>query len=362
MKRITRLVLVLVAFGAVATQARAQDGDVEDAGPDEVSSLFHWPLSRIVQDGRPVRIAIEWQGSWSGRGVVLHHRSGGAGSYATRPFGHRTGARWEVEVPSSEVAVPTFEYWIESIESDGARVARFGSAGLPQVADVRALPSRNRTAQLLAGHKGYRSRVEASFRHYDFGRPGTTGERSQDSYNVFDLSYTYRLLSPGLYQVSLGVTLMGDRLGVDSPIYTRYSPGAYFGYLKAYWEFGDIFGVEPMLLIGASAEGFEGGGGLTARLGPVRATHFDLGFWGIRNLGWTVVTEFVWTGIPYVVVALRNEFTTFPIHARYGITPSIKLTGLLPVGIRVYGLIGYGIREGYDSGWLTWGVGVGWEF
>ncbi len=342
-----------VGFVAVSAQAL-------EAGDRPV--LFHWPLSQVVQDSQPIRIAVEWDREWAGRAVVLHHRNGARGDFVPLDFEPGHGLRWEAVVEPSELAPPTFEYWIESVETDGTRIARFGSAGVPQVATVRAVPSRDRVAERLAGHLGHRSQFDASFRHYDFGRPSGVTGRSNDSFNVFDLSFTYRLLLPGLYQVSMGVFLLGDRLGVDSPIQTRYPPGAYCGYLKAYWEFGDIFGIEPMLLIGAGSEGFEGGGGITARFGPIRSTHFDLGFSGIRNLGWTFVSEFVWTGIPHVVLALRNELTTMPVNDRYGIIPSVKVTGLLPGGVRVHGLIGYGIREGYDRGWLTWGAGLGWEF
>lgn len=361
MKRVTFAMAWTCLFLLPAAGAQARDvGDVPD--DDGRPVLFHWPLSQAVKDSRPIRIAVEWDAEWDGREILLHHRNGGAGEFAAQPFVAGPGRRWEIEVPAALLAPPTFEYWIESVEADGSRVARFGSAGVPQVAAVRTVASRDRFAERLAGHGGRRAMFDASFRHHDFGRPAGATGRSIDSFNVLDLSFTYRLLKPGLYSVSMGVSLLGDRLGVDSPAYTQYPPGAYAGYLKAYWEFGDIFGVEPMLLIGASPEGFEGGGGLTLRFGPVRATHFDLAFWGLRNLGWTFLSEFVWTGIPHVVVALRNELTTAPVNEGYGIVPAVKITGLLPAGLRVHGLIGYGIREGYDRGWLTWGAGLGWEF
>lgn len=355
MKRMTIAVAWTLVAGFFAVGVQAQE-----AGDRPV--LFHWPLSQVVQDSRPVRIAVEWDREWDGRMVLLHHRNGGGGDFSSLAFEQGPERRWEVEIEPDELAPPTFEYWIESVEADGARIARFGSPGVPQVAAVRTAPSRDRMAERLAGHGGRRSHFQAAFTHFDFGRPAGETGRSIDSFNAFDLAFTYRLLRPGLYQVSMGIRLLGDRLGVDSPVFAQYPPGAYCGYLAAYWEFGDIFGIEPMVLIGAGAEGFEGGGGITARFGPVRATHFDLGFSGIRNLGWTFVSEFVWTGIPYLVVALRNELTTMPVDDRYGIVPSVKLTGLLPAGVRVHGLIGYGIREGYDRGWLTWGAGMGWEF
>jgi len=272
------------------------------------------------------------------------------------------------------VKAPQVEYFIESVEADGAVRERFGSADRPQVIRVSEDTREERARDRLAGHGGHRHRFEATFRHVDFGRRYASQARSVDNYNQLEFAYTFRPLLAGLYHVQAGFLVVGDRLGVktlDPPDTGR--PGAYLAFFKFYWEFGDVFGLEPMLMLGASRQGLEPGGGMTFRFGAIRGTHFDIGIQGARSLGWSFVTELDVKAASFVRVRVRNELTNWPTNpshldeedlgvAPYGILPSLGLAFTLPGGVELNGSMGYGIRKGYDRGWIHGTVGAAIEF
>ncbi|HHW97133.1 MAG TPA: hypothetical protein PLN07_04650 [Myxococcota bacterium] len=350
-KSLTTIVLVL---GLLAFSQSAY------ASKTSANTMFHWPVSSIsVKDSY---FAIEWDAPWQGNRITLHYRNGSEGDFQSIDLVQINKVRWEVMLPAQSIVGPSFEYWIESLELDGSSVPRFGSLEHPQVAKVVTSAANKRRNEYIKDHKGRRNVLDLSFRHYDFGRPGTMGARSQDSFNMLELSYTYRLLLPMLYQLNVGFATFGDKLGYTLPYESTYRPGAYYAFIKPYWEFWDWLGIEGVFLVGAGPHGVVGGGGLTFRVGPIRASHVDFGFWGMGKLGLNFNAKFVWTGIPHVLVDLQTEIITMPDNEEVGFVPSVKLTGLLPLGIRVHGLIGYGIRKGHQSGWINWGVGLGWEF
>lgn len=335
--------------------------------------LFHWPVSEARPDRRGLTVSARWQGEWQGRELRLHWRAGDGGPWGVVPFESRRGTL-EARIPATALKTPGVDYWIESVEADGSLRARFGSAEAPQVVRISESSKEQRLRDRLAGHGGHRHRFAATFRHVDFGRPNASDRRSVDNFNELQLGYTFRPLLAGLYQAEAGFLLVGDRMGVatlDPPPVGK--PGAYLAYIKLYWEFGDIIGLEPLLMLGASRAGLEPGGGITFRLGALRSTHFDIGIKGARSLGWSFVTELDVKAASFLKVRVRNELTSWPTDpephsdtlrgvAPYGILPSLGLAILLPGGVEVNGSMGYGIRKGYYRGWIHGSVGLAVEF
>jgi hypothetical protein len=366
---------VLAAFLVVILpEAQAARPILEDSGPDVFApaadasgdpDLFHSAASELRDTGKGIRFEAEWTGPWRGQELTLVYRNQGQNDWQSAQFEADRGDRWQVVLPSGTVVPGVLEYRIVSRELDGSTRDRFASSDAP--ARVRVARSGgNVEDERLADHRGRRHRVEAGFRHEDFGAPRTSLRDSTDSYNVAHAEFTYRLLKPALYQISAGVALLGDRMGVSSPKPVTHPPGAYYFYVKGYWEFGDIFGVEPQIILGAGQEGFAGGGGVTLRFGAIRKTHFDLGFTGISQVGWTITSAFEWTGIPYIRLGLRNDLTTMPAQdysaSSLGIIPSARVTVLLPGGVEVWGSAGYGMRIEYRQGWVSWSAGAAVEF
>ena len=335
--------------------------------------LFHWPVSEARPDRRGLTMSARWQVVWHGRELRLHWRVGEAGPWKVAVFVPRRDML-DAKIPAGDVTPPSVAYWIESVEADGGLRARFGSAELPQVIRVAEDARAQRLRDRLADHGGHRHRFEASFRHVDFGRRVPGDARSVDNYNQLEIAYTFRALLAGLYQAQIGFLAVGDRLGVqtlDPPPEGR--PGAYLAFMKLYWEFGDVFGLEPMLMLGASRLGLAPGGGMTFRFGSIRSTHFDIGIKGAKSLGWSFVTELDVKAASFVKIRVRNELTNWPTDpevdsddlrgvAPYGILPSLGLAFTIPGGVEISGSMGYGIRKGYDRGWINWSVGAAVEF
>jgi len=355
--------------------AKAPAGAVAgpSAAPPAGAILFHWPVSEARPDRRGLTVSARWQGEWHGRELRLNWRVGDAGPWKSAVFVARRDML-EARIPAGDLTSAGLSYWIESVEADGSTRARFGSADRPQVIRVSDGTREGRQRDRLAEHGGHRNRFEATFRHVDFGRRLPTDPRSVDGFNQLEIGYTFRALMAGLYQAQAGFLLVGDRLGVktqDPPSTGR--PGAYLAFIKLYWEFGDVFGVEPLLMLGASRVGLEPGGGITFRFGPVRSTHFDIGIKGAKSLGWSFVTELDLKAASFVKIVVRNELTNWPTDTKpadeldrgvspYGILPSLGLAFAIPGGVELSGSMGYGIRKGYDRGWLNWSVGAAVEF
>ncbi len=343
------------------------------AGESGGAVLFHWPVAETREDRRGLAISAQWTGTWNGRKLVVHWRAHGAQAWSTAVF-QRVRGTMEARIPAADVKVPGLSYWIESIEADGSSRARFGSAENPQRVRVAQSGRDLRRQDRLADHQGRVNRVAATFRHVDFGKPHAADRRSEDNFNELELAFTYRPAMTALYQVEAGFLMVGDRLGVRSPDpWLEHDPGAYLAFVKLYWEFGDVFGLEPMLMLGASRFGLEPGGGMTFRFGALRKTHFDIGIKGARSLGWSFVTSLDVRAAKFLVVRVRNELTNWPTNPDsdedwddtlppYGVVPSLGLAFTLPWGIELNGSVGYGIRKGYNRGWITWSAGAAVEF
>ncbi len=345
---------------------------VEASQPSAGALLFHWPVSEARSDRKGLSILARWDGEWNGQALRLHWRQGDNGSWNWTLFVTRRG-KLEARIPPQDVTAPGISYWIESVEADGTSRARFGSQEAPQVVRVARNAREQRMKERLEGHEGHRYRVEAVFRHADFGTNSPGGRSSEDNFNEFRIGFTYRPLLAGLYQAEIGFLMVADRMGFRTtvPVHS-VKPGAYLAYLKLYWEFSDVFGIEPLLMLGASHQGLEPGGGITFRVGALRSTHLDIGIQGARTLGWSFVTELDVLVARFMRVRVRNELTNWPTNAGYsfhddgiapyGILPAIGLAFMLPGGVEVNGSIGYGIRKGYDRGWIHGSVGLAVEF
>jgi hypothetical protein len=337
------------------------------AVPADGPVLFHWPVGEAQPGRKGLTLSARWEGTWNGRALRLHWRHGDTGEWHTADFQAARNGIWEARIPAGEAKGPTLAYWIESVEADGSGRARFASAEAPHVARLAGDAKEERLKVRLEGHNGHRHRFDATFTRVDFGQRRAGDPRSVDHFNQLEFGYTFRPLAAGLYHVQVGALLVGDRLGVRSEGTTGNGrPGAYLGVMKLYWEFGDVFGLEPQFLFGASQWGVEAGGGITFRFGSLRGTHFDLAFSGVRSLGWRFETELDVRAAKFLRVALRNEITTWPGNlpsdAEYGIVPAVRLAFLLPWGIELTGQVNYGIRKGYRQGWVGGAGGVAFEF
>ena len=348
--------------------------------------LFHSAPSRFEPGETNYELLVRVEGEFAGRAISLQGRRAGSTEYQKFPFLRSEKGDYVAAVSGEWVQAPGFEYYIETEEAHGEVRSRFADARDPHLVIVEPSQAEQNLEVRLKRYEQRRSVIEASFRHisfgqdiryYDTGEPLPVHRVYADYVNTMEIAYTYRFLQDSIYQITFGYGMIGGALGTDSPDRLEYwdntlpqsfkqdsiapLPGLYYGFGKAYWELFDFMGVEPMLLMGGSYDGFELGGGLTLRFGPMPGSHFDLGIEGITHVGIKFITEFELAAEPWLRVSLRNELTDYPMGEGLATLPSVNVTFLLG-SLELTGCVGYGRRKEYDEGGLTLGAGASLQF
>jgi hypothetical protein len=234
----------------------------------------------------------------------------------------------------------------------------------------------------LARHSNHRTEFSARFDHFNFGATRQQHEHAKaktklrlldDNYNSFEAAIRHAFLQDAIYHISFGYGMLGGVMGTSSPPLEAWlapnasdlakegtrplQPGLYYGFGTAYWEFADSVGIEAKVMMGASYRGFEGGGGVLARIGTLRGTHFDVSIEGVSNVGYRFITEFQWSTLPHFRMSLKNEVSTYPFGETLGILPTYNATLDLDY-LELSGSVGYGTRKGYEEGGFCAGAGI----
>ena len=324
--------------------------------------VFHWPIGEAQPGRRGLVFSARVDGPMEGWTLRLRWRPMDQQEWRSEVFAPAREGLWEARI-AREALGGEFVYFLEAVAADGRSEPCFASQEVPQrvmVAGSRGDPA----AEALKAFQGRRHRFEATFRRVDFGHEWPRDPRSTDWFHQFTLGYTFRLLHPALYEVSVGVDLIGDRLGVRTPPWRDLDdhPGAYLGFVKLAWHWNDLFGLQPVLWWGASHRGMEAGGGLTLRFGALHGTHFDVGFSGVRNLGWRFQAGLDVLALSFLRLGFDADITNWPSNAEYGVVPGVRVAFLLPFGLEINGQVTYGLRQGYHRGWLGGSAGLAFEF
>jgi hypothetical protein len=365
------MVLGLWLVTATPTAQAAESAEVpliHHAPPRLFPGQAAYPLAARIGDG------------WSGREMQALVRVRGEKSYETVRFLRREGGVWVASVPGRFVRPPGLEYYLRTIEADEKLVPRFGSAEEPHMVVVDPSSEQMSHRSRLDRHDGHRAVFKATLSHQSMGARRQSFEEAKplsalklfpDSFNSADLSVTYFALRDELYSISFGYGMMGGIMGTSTPDISAYEvensalpsvdkplrPGVYYGFGKVYWEFYEYFGLEPMVIMGASYDGFEVGGGLLARFGALTGTHFDISLQGITSVGLRFITEFEWATLEHTRMSLKHEMTDYPVGGGMASIPSYNLTLLLGEW-ELSGSIGYGLRKGHEEGGLCAGAGL----
>lgn len=313
---------------------------------------------------------VALRGAWAGTALKLHHRTQGKKAYTTQEFTQRTDGRWTAEIPGSKVTIPALEYFIQTVEADGSTVDRFATAKTPHVVVINPVPADRMHQVRLRRHNGKRATARLIFSRANLGQEGRKTsdghtELLSDTFNTLETDLTYRFMRDAIYQIRFGYGMLGGKLGATSPDREWFDspnvpesdkpssvpamPGLYYGFASAYWEFGDWAGLEAKVLMGASHRGFDGGAGVVGRLGTINGIHLDFGIEGISNVGFKFTTEFQWDTVKHTRMSLRAVVTDYPTVGRTAVISSYNLSLLLGE-IELYGSLGYGLREGHETG------------
>lgn len=352
--------LWLVAVPGVAMGQSPEPGPEGDVGSR--GRVFHWPVGEAQPGRRGLVFSARVDGSLQGWTLRLRWRPVDQPQWRTEVFSPSRDGLWEARIARDHLE-GDFDYFLEVTSADGRADACFASEEMPQRVTVAGRQG-DPMARALKAFQGRRHRFEATFRRVDFGHEWPGDPRSTDRFNQLTIGYTFRLLHPALYQVSVGVDLIGDRLGVQTPPWRGLDdrPGAYLGFVKLAWHWNDLFGLEPALMWGASHRGMEAGGGLTLRFGALHGTHFDLGVAGVRSLGWRFQAGMDLLAASFLRLGLRADVTNWPFNEEYGVVPGVRVAFLLPFGLELNGEVTYGLRRGYDRGWIGGSAGLAFEF
>ncbi len=386
-------VLALAALPTLAqspaeeAQARAEVDEAAEPGSEERTPfLAHVAPAELEGGTPPYHLSVTMLGPWRGEDLLLHARISGRGAYQVEKFLRSPTGRYVVAVPEQLVQPPGFEYYISSLEEGGSGNVRFASPEVPHYVLVKPYPSLVRREARIERHDGRRARVETSFFHYDLGSAtriydkNTSKEKRikfDDRYNTAEASFTYRFLQDQIYQITFGYGMVGGVLGATSPDTTEFDnsdvpdsakpedrphpPGVYYGFGKAYWEFWDAVGVEAKVVMGASHEGFEAGGGILGRVGTLGNTHFDIGVEGISTVGYRFITELNLAAHQSFHFSIRNEITDYPRGGDSATIPTLNLK-ILNNGVEFAGTVGYAVRQDYEKGGVCFGGGLNFNF
>jgi hypothetical protein len=302
------LIPLLLALPLPAWSAEAPAAQV-------VPTLLHVPPA-TARAGQPLAIRVQPQGDWRLARIDLVARPLGSAAWTRYAFA-RTGAReLEAVIPGERVQPPGLEYYLESVGTDGARRLHFASAEAPHGVNVYGESAETEEAARLADWRGQRSELRLASTAAAFGSneaaAGRT-DRFSDRFWQVEADYAYRPLRT-LYQFGFGFGLMrGDWPEVDgAPVSREAEPGVNYGHADVELLVHPRMALGARLLLGANADGFVAGGGVSARIGRLAGTHLAARFDDLAGVGYRADLRFHWATVPRFPMALGIEFTDWP--------------------------------------------------
>jgi hypothetical protein len=272
-----------------ATQAAMAPDHPIDASKPSVRIEHNPP--RAATSGTAIPVAF----------VLSHAQPVVAASMHVRTIGQPTFERVELTrehgiylrglVPAAMVAAPGVEYFVETVGSDGAPVASFGSDVAPTVVTVIAPPVVNRFTPTTR-----RTQLTMIGSYLDFAtfdqRGGATADR-RDRFAEAEIDVRYRL--EGMIRgVRVGFGSYGGRGGFANRIWTATDPaplvGFQYGYAEAEVRFPTLpnnpeVGIAGRFVAGVGRDGFGVGGAARIRLGDPDRTNVSAGVSGVQQIG-----------------------------------------------------------------------------
>jgi len=295
---------------------------------NEFRLIHQAPFS--AEGHRALEITAQVSGEWKVSKIRLFYQLIGTTDLFKVLFRRNTEGDYVARIPKEHVTTPGFAYYIDSVDLKGKVRYHFGTPNRLHRVLVRTESGLGQFLRRLRRHDGFRSSVGASFEintfgsHPAFRRGGPPAKSTPpeffDYYYRLELWYSYRMLST-FYELSFGFGHMRGEVPLDSSTIWGvsgtapsdiYEAGMDYGFSKVFIHLHHYFGVEAKVLLGASAEGFEGGFGLTARIGNLLETHLDLGFEVVSGMGYSLFFELAWDTVPNFIMALRAEVSNMP--------------------------------------------------
>jgi hypothetical protein len=366
------------------------DGDGEDGAekteearriPRLEEAFLHRPLTS-AEPGKPVGVA----GKLKPRTVLdrarLAYRKAGDEEWIEAKFKRSRQGEDVAEIGEEAVESPGVEYHVFLVPEakGGAPTYLFASEEKPYRIPVHGYSKRSRYESRLAEWDGRLSRIEANYGYTHYGENLEVPEDSEDGeaertdrgnyYHQVSIAYTYRFLTY-LYALRVEVAGLAHDFANFKPFTAEkdedIGPGMYYISPSAEFEFFKYFGASVLFRLGISEEEFEGGAGMSLRVGRINSTRLDAGFEGMSHAGWRLFLRFEWDTIPHVPMAFNLERTQW--YASESYAPKewasrlfYEIRGKLPAGVDLYAHGGFATRDYAVSAGFVVGGGLSVDF
>jgi hypothetical protein len=252
-------------------------------------------------------IIVHWVGEAPGAGEGAATVRRGEDGYAAR-------------LPATAVQPPAVNYWVVERAADGREVPVFASAAEPHRVRVFHDDEKRIEQERLDRRGGTRSSLIASGEYVDFGsRQLIAGGREvHDRYYRLEAGYAHAFLTVvEEVQISL-VHVRGEagKLRRNATTFaveiTEPEIGIDYGQAMLSLQVTEWARLRGTLLLGASGEGFEYGGGGGLVLGDPRGVNLAMLTEALTTLGYLSSLRMGFLALPHVPMGAAVEVSNFP--------------------------------------------------
>lgn len=337
------------------------------------------PIAAQAEEDLTISVGIE--ASHLAREIVLYVRPTDSPYYERLVFRRQStdAVRFAASIPSAIMLPGAIEYYIASIGIDqpvgGKERLHFASPDNPHTVIVLGNTESRFRRDLMAQHRGNRSRLQGFAEYVNFGRREAKPDNPiygvvDDSYWRAELDYTYRFFGIA-YSIRLGAGLLlgqtyvrsrdtllqipdAARCGMQSSTAVDCRVGLYYGFAELRFRLGRLVRLDLRPILGVGPATFDGGGGGQLIIGHDPGTHVGLGIEGVSHIGVRGWLRLAWDTVPRVPMAFTIDLQNFPNN------DALAMRLMMTVGYRFGRHFGADLTAGYATrGWQIGGPTVG---
>jgi len=351
------------AAAPVAAPSASAAAPVAPAAP-ATPRVHHAPIS-IAKEGVRLELKVTVEHPEFLRYMGAIYRTA-KGVIRAVPFLRGEGGAYVAIISGDDVTAPGLGYTIEIEQSDGRRVAVFGTRADMQPIVVVEDRADARERALLTRLEGRRSVARVTGEYVGFGTttgkaiPCAAGEKqctagelvvpsARDQYFRLEASYTYRLLGiVSEFGLRMGVVRGQSLVDLNEFKVSKYNVGLNFGSPWVLFRFADAWHLEVSALTSISEVGFAIGLGNALLIGDPYGTKLTLG-WDTVGLakgtyfGTRFLTRLDILVTQRIIVGPSIEVTDMPHAETFG----VRLLG--DASLAIWRGLGASIRGGYQA-------------
>jgi hypothetical protein len=300
--------------------------------------------------------------------ALVRFRSLGATAWTDAPIRLSSTGSYEAAIPAAAMDDPGVEYLVLSTDVSGSVASQFASEQAPHPVLVRGDRARIRERETLAELGGMRSEFAVSAARVDYRIAGPSAGTAADTgprFSDYQVRYRYWSLR-GVEHIEVGVGRLDGWAESSDRSLVAPLPGVHTGFQRGWtqvgWRLQDNLGLAARLVLGADEIGFRLGFAGVLRIGPPKATHFELDIGSTAGVGWHVLSALHLTTLPRVPVTFEVLLTDGPNQSiTAGEMTRLRLGWQATSNLTVTAVASYQARSGPDHG-LGGGGEAMWRF